>query len=33
MNALTVPAYRIAHAARDLMAKAWDVDLPPLEKK
>lgn len=33
MNALTVPAYNIAHAARDLMASNWDVDLPPLKGK
>ena len=32
MEALQVPAYELAHAARDLMRKSWDVDLPVLRK-
>jgi hypothetical protein len=31
MVALTVPSYRLAHAARELVLKSWNVKLPALE--
>jgi hypothetical protein len=31
MVSLQNPSYELAHAARDLMSKSWDVDLPPLK--
>jgi hypothetical protein len=30
MTELQVPAYRLAHAARDLVLRSWNVDLPAL---
>ena len=32
LEALQISAYELAHAARDLMRKSWDVDLPVLTK-